>query len=54
VIKVLKHKEFGKCTRACLDEEESQALLPGYYSWQQTLLEDLWEDLQEQLQWEKF
>jgi hypothetical protein len=43
----------GKCTRACLDEEQSHALLLGYCSWQQTLLGDLLNDLQDHLQLEK-
>jgi hypothetical protein len=54
VIKVfLKTQGGGKCTGACLDEEESQALLLGYCSWQQTLLGHLLKDLQEHLQLEK-
>jgi hypothetical protein len=53
VIKVLKLNEKVKCNGACLDEKESQALLPKCCSWQQNVLEHLRKDLQEQLQLEK-
>jgi hypothetical protein len=54
VIKVLKQQGGGKCTGTCLDEEESQALLLKYCSWQQILLEHHLEDLQRSPQLEKF
>jgi hypothetical protein len=53
VIKVLKQQGGGKCTGACLGEEESEVLLLGYCNWQQTLLEHLRKDFQEYLEWEK-